>query len=71
VLDWFAGSGSTAIACLEEGFNYILIEQDAESVKTANDRVAAWLKEHRPEPLIHRQTKTQALAQMDLFGEAV
>jgi site-specific DNA-methyltransferase (adenine-specific) len=44
VLDCFAGSGSTAIACLEEGFNYILIEQDAESVKTANDRVEACLQ---------------------------
>jgi site-specific DNA-methyltransferase (adenine-specific) len=66
VLDCFAGRGSTAIACLEEGFNCILIEQDAESVKTAKDRAAAWLKENRPEPTIEQrltwlETKVQAI----------
>ena len=43
VLDCFAGSGSTAIACLEEGFNYVLIEQDEESVRTARKRIASML----------------------------
>jgi site-specific DNA-methyltransferase (adenine-specific) len=43
VLDCFAGSGSTAIACLEEGFNYVLIEQDEESVGTARKRIASML----------------------------
>jgi site-specific DNA-methyltransferase (adenine-specific) len=86
VLDCFAGSGSTAIACLEEGFNYILIEQDAESVKTANDRVAAWKTEHQPEPTLeqrvewletkvstidHRSKKTAAIVgQLSLFEVA-
>jgi site-specific DNA-methyltransferase (adenine-specific) len=55
VLDCFAGSGSTAIACLEEGFNYILIEQDTESVQTANDRVNVWLKENKPQPTIEER----------------
>jgi hypothetical protein len=66
VLDCFAGSGSTAIACLEEGFNYILIEQDAESVQTANDRVNVWLKENKPQPTIEErltwlETKVDAI----------
>ena len=66
VLDCFAGSGSTAIACLEEGFNYILIEQDAESVQTINDRVAAWKQENAPEPTIEErltwlETKVSAI----------
>ncbi len=66
VLDCFAGSGSTAIACLEEGFNYILIEQNAESVQTANDRVNVWLKENKPQSTIEErltwlETKVDAI----------
>jgi DNA modification methylase len=82
VLDCFAGSGSTAIACLEEGFNYILIEQDPDSVETANNRIA----ENAPEPTIeqrlqwletkvsaidHRSKKTAELVgQLNLFEVA-
>jgi DNA modification methylase len=39
VLDPFGGSGSTAIACIEEQFKFLLIEQDTESVETARARV--------------------------------
>jgi DNA modification methylase len=86
VLDCFAGSGSTAIACLEEGFNYMLIEQDPESVETANNRIAAWTTENAPEPTIeqrlqwletkvsaidHRSKKTAELVgQLNLFEVA-
>jgi site-specific DNA-methyltransferase (adenine-specific) len=68
VLDCFAGSGSTAIACLEEGFNYVLIEQDPESVQTAKARVAVWLKENRPEPAPEKAAPSKAESgQLALF----
>lgn len=42
VLDPFAGSGSTGCAAVLEGFDFIGIEQDAESVATARARIAHW-----------------------------
>lgn len=48
VLDMFGGSGSTAIACIEEGVNYILLEQEPEFVAIAKARVAAVLGETEP-----------------------
>jgi DNA methylase len=48
VLDMFGGSGSTAIACLEEGFNYILLEQEAEFVTIAQARIHAVMDEKHP-----------------------
>jgi DNA methylase len=41
VLDMFGGSGSTAIACIEEGFNYLLFEQETEFVAIAKARINA------------------------------
>lgn len=40
VLDPFAGSGSTGMACLREGFDAILIEREAEYVADINRRLA-------------------------------
>jgi site-specific DNA-methyltransferase (adenine-specific) len=40
ILDPFCGSGSTGVAAFEEGFNYILIDKDPESCKTAKVRCA-------------------------------
>jgi DNA modification methylase len=40
VLDCFGGSGSTALACIAEGMDYILIEQDASYIEIAKARVA-------------------------------
>ena len=40
VLDPFAGSGSTGMACLREGFDCILIEREAEYVADINRRIA-------------------------------
>jgi site-specific DNA-methyltransferase (adenine-specific) len=39
VLDSFAGSGTTGIACQAEGFDALLIERDEESVKIARGRL--------------------------------
>jgi site-specific DNA-methyltransferase (adenine-specific) len=44
VLDPFAGSGSTCIAAMQEGFKYIGIEKEAEYVEIANKRIAYWSK---------------------------
>lgn len=40
VLDPFAGSGTTGMACLREGFDAILIEREAEYVSDINRRLA-------------------------------
>ena len=45
VLDCFAGSGSTCVACKLEGFNFIGIEKDSEYAKIAEARIKAWKKE--------------------------
>lgn len=41
VLDPFLGSGTTAIACEEEGFGWVGIEKEPEYVKIAGARLAA------------------------------
>lgn len=40
VLDPFAGSGSTGVACALEGFGFVGIEQEAEYVAIARRRIA-------------------------------
>lgn len=40
VLDCFAGSGSTLVAAISEGFHYIGIEQEAEYIEIINARIA-------------------------------
>lgn len=41
VLDCFAGSGSTLVACIQEGFRFIGIEQDEHYCQIARARIAA------------------------------
>lgn len=40
VFDGFAGTASTALACIEENRNFIAVELDAEYVEIANKRIA-------------------------------
>jgi len=40
VLDPFLGSGTTGIACKQEGFEFIGIEKDAEYIKIAKARIS-------------------------------
>ena len=47
-LDPFCGSGTTLMACVKEGFNYIGIEREAEYVKIAEARVE-WIKKQKKE----------------------
>jgi site-specific DNA-methyltransferase (adenine-specific) len=42
VLDPFAGSGSTAIACMMDNRRFVCIEDDAQHYKTATERVEAF-----------------------------
>lgn len=44
ILDCFGGSGTTAIAAIEEGFNYVLIEKEEEYRAIAEARIAATIK---------------------------
>jgi site-specific DNA-methyltransferase (adenine-specific) len=45
VLDPFGGSGTTAVAAVENGFKYILIEKEAEHIPIIEARVKAATKE--------------------------
>ena len=56
VLDPFAGSGTTAIACLETGRQYICIEQSEEYYQMILARIADWEEE-----------KAQATQQLELL----
>ena len=56
VLDPFAGSGTTAIACLETGRQYICIEQSEEYYQMILARIADW-----------EQEKAQATQQLELL----
>ncbi len=47
VLDCFAGSMTTAIACLNTGRNYICIEQDEEMYNKAKERIAKYEQEQK------------------------
>ena len=42
VLDPFMGSGSTGMACKQEGFNFIGIELDEDYVNIAKARIDGW-----------------------------
>lgn len=49
VLDCFGGSGTTALACLEEGRPFVLIERESEYVRIARARIA-FLLSHSSTP---------------------
>lgn len=47
VLDPFIGSGTTAIACVQEGMNFIGIEKEEEYVKIAEARLKPFLEQQK------------------------
>ena len=40
VLDPFCGSGSTAVACKREGFDFVVIEKEEDYAEIARHRIA-------------------------------
>ena len=58
VLDPFLGSGTTAIACIKEGANYIGIEKEPEYIKIAKSRLKPYLEQKK---LINYDTSAQPL----------
>ena len=52
-LDPFAGSGSTGVACVQEGFDFIGIESEEEYVEIAQHRIT-----HAQEPEKSSKPKT-------------
>jgi len=51
VLDNCAGSGTTAIACLNTNRNYILMEQEQKYFEMIENRIAKWHSEREPKGL--------------------
>ena len=47
VLDPFVGSGTTGIAAVLEGFDFVGIEREAEYAELARARIAWWVKHPR------------------------
>lgn len=47
ILDNCAGSGTTAIACLNTNRNYILMEKESQYIETINNRISEHEKNHR------------------------
>jgi site-specific DNA-methyltransferase (adenine-specific) len=47
IFDPFAGSGTTALACLETGRNYILVEKEPDYVEIINKRISQWKEQGR------------------------
>jgi site-specific DNA-methyltransferase (adenine-specific) len=47
IFDPFAGSGTTAIVCLETGRNYILVEKEPEYIEIINKRIETWKEQGR------------------------
>jgi site-specific DNA-methyltransferase (adenine-specific) len=78
VVDPFLGSGTTGIAAALEGFHFIGIEQDAESVRTAVARLTYWMAQSprspvtrpRPRPGIRRNSGSDLqIEELPLFEE--
>ncbi len=67
VLDPFAGSASTGVACLHEGLRFLGIERDAEYFRMAKERLSAWAEVKAQLTTI----KARASGQLPLFARAV
>jgi site-specific DNA-methyltransferase (adenine-specific) len=66
VLDPFAGSASTGVACLHEGLRFVGIERDVEYFRMAKERLSAWAEVKASLTTI----KARAEGQMPLFAKA-
>jgi DNA modification methylase len=66
VLDPFCGSGTTLIACVREGCQFIGIDKDPEYVEIARRRVGRWLKDGKQLSLIRPSLESIN----PLFGES-
>lgn len=64
ILDPFGGNGTTALGAIMEGFDYVLIEQDAEYIDIIKQRIATLAPEPKQPTLEERvawlETKVQA-----------
>jgi len=69
VLDPFAGSGSTGVACIAEGFDAILIEREAEYVEDIHRRIA-WVKGEGRLTAQETARKQEGVEALPLFGGA-
>lgn len=70
VLDPFAGSGTTGVACLLEGRKAVLIEREPEYYTIAHHRLEHWQEEADTAPRKLRG-KVNDLADMPLFADIV
>lgn len=64
VLDPFAGSGSTGVACLHEGFRFLGVELEEAYLRIARERLTAWAEVHQN----HTTIQARAAGQLALFG---
>ena len=69
VLDPFAGSGSTGVACIAEGFDAILIEREAEYVADIRRRIA-WAQGDGRLTTQELGKKQEGVEALPLFGGA-
>jgi len=69
VLDPFAGSGSTGVACIAEGFDAILIEREAEYVADIRRRIA-WAQGEGRLTAQETARKQEGVEALPLFGGA-
>jgi DNA modification methylase len=80
VLDPFLGSGTTAIAAIEEGFRWIGIEKEAEYAELAAARIKGWFsapeppveplepEPPEPEPEVDEEPVREPFGPLTLFG---
>ena len=64
VLDPFGGSGTTAVACLENDFNYVIIEKEADHIPIIKARIKA---ADKAEPQITITEDKTTINQLSLF----
>jgi DNA modification methylase len=60
VLDPFAGSGTTAVACIKQNRNFIMIERQPEYIQIINSRIQYHIKQSNSQnPTLFDKTETE------------